>query len=763
MNEALLQARLVEMVRKALPMLPAELRVERYLSLRLGHHAIKIDGAPAGPDVLVRGRLDVLVLHRDRALLLFELKAPNGPIGNADVAQALSYARAMEKMPPLVVVTNGNETRIASTYDGAALDPASLQELERTLSSAANLAASDANDAIRALLGRDARLWAGIFSDWNGRTRRGATAPARTVSRPLCDGFQIPREATKHVRELVEQGAHVVTVIGPPLAGLTNILAELESDPPDGAAVLWLDPSSARGPLQHIANRLAKELSVTIGPDDIRRWLQTAYPDGDSARLVLALDGAPDNLEEIVDLTTGTRIALVIALGENLYERLVRRDGRKEATLFGRATKTVSALPLNDAELAAALDLLAERHRVVFYPGVEYSPELRLPRMFRTLLAVLPTQRALSSTSSEAVSVMAPMTDPRRLRLASKTWASVPELANDLRRLAEAFLDEAEAQVGNLDWVTRTYGKPSVDFGEAERLLGETRLQRLRTQGFVSLLDDRVLGARALVRVEELFAFALATVLARTAAKERLEPASFAKRAIKHVSALSAGAATGALAILLRGQDDESFLVAVLQSLLEDHPTVEIAGEGRRMALLTSDGPINLEFGEGMRERLVGNITPWVVLSFLLGEELGASKAGHSRNLELFIQIGRVPLFLHHVEPARLEHVQPFPLHSIDGFGDVLCTHAGLVEPITQAMVAHAHRAPHEFDLLAKCAVGEEEFFLASRVQAAARLVASAVDTKIAETARQVDLRVREYLDRYFREGDEHAEPEPWR
>lgn len=165
MNEALLQARLVEMVRRALPMLPAELRVEQHLSLRLGHHAISIDGVPAGPDVLVRGRLDLLVLHRDRALLLFELKAPDVPIGDADVAQALSYARAMAQMPPLVVVTNGNQLRIVSTYDGAPLDPTALQDLEGTLSSAARLAASDANDAIRALLGRDARLWAGVFAN----------------------------------------------------------------------------------------------------------------------------------------------------------------------------------------------------------------------------------------------------------------------------------------------------------------------------------------------------------------------------------------------------------------------------------------------------------------------------------------------------------------------------------------------------------------------------------------------------------------------
>lgn len=762
MSEALLQARLVETVRKALPMLPATLQVERYLSLRLGHHAITIDGAPAGPDVLVRGRLDLLVLHRDRPLLLFELKAPDIPLGDADVAQALSYARAMVKMPPLVVVTNGNQVRIASTYDGAQLNEAALGDLERTLAAAAALAASDANDSIRALLGRDARLWAAIFSDWNGRTRRGATGPARAISNPLCDGFQIPREATREVCTLVEQGAHVVAVTGPPLAGLTNVLAELESAPPNDAAILWLGPSPARSPLQHIANRLTRELSLAISSDDVRRWLQTAYAETESARLVLALDGAPENLEEIVDLTAQTRVSLVLALGENLYARLARRDGREEATVFGAAAKVVRLLPLSDAELAAAIELLAATHRVVFYPGVQYSPELRLPRMLRTLLAVVPAQRQ-SSPTEETLSVMAPLTDPRRLRLASKTWAQLPEVANDLRRLAEAYFADADEQADNPAWLTRTYGMPSVDFGEAERLLGEGRLQRLSDQGFISLLDDPVLGARALVRVEEVFAFAIGTVLARTAAKERLAAEAFANRVTKHVSALPAGAATGALSILLRGQDDEQFLVAVLRCLVDDHPTVEIAGEGRRLALLTSDGPINLVFGEGMREQLVGNLIPWIVLSFLLGEELGAAEGGLSRNLGLFIQVGRAPLFLQHVEPAKLEHVRPYPLHTIEGLGDVLCTHAGLVEPITQAMVAHAHRAHTEFGLLAKYAVEHDEFFLASRVHTAARLVSSAADEEVAATAAQVEARVTDYLNLHFREGDIHAEPEKWR
>jgi hypothetical protein len=61
-NEAELQWSLVARVRAALPLLPANIKLERFLQLRVGHQALKIDGTALEPGV-VRGRYDVLDVH----------------------------------------------------------------------------------------------------------------------------------------------------------------------------------------------------------------------------------------------------------------------------------------------------------------------------------------------------------------------------------------------------------------------------------------------------------------------------------------------------------------------------------------------------------------------------------------------------------------------------------------------------------------------------------------------------------------------------
>ena len=60
-NEADLPARLEARIRTALPLLPAEVKLEHRLHLRLGHHIIVIDGLKSYKDG-IRGRYDVLVL-----------------------------------------------------------------------------------------------------------------------------------------------------------------------------------------------------------------------------------------------------------------------------------------------------------------------------------------------------------------------------------------------------------------------------------------------------------------------------------------------------------------------------------------------------------------------------------------------------------------------------------------------------------------------------------------------------------------------------
>src|SRR5712691_8172710 len=101
-NEAEFQARLEARIRAALPLLPAKVKLERHLRLRLGHRTVVLDGAETQENVS-RGRYDVLVMSEGKPLLLVELKAPGVALGDDDARQALSYARLPEPIVPLVL------------------------------------------------------------------------------------------------------------------------------------------------------------------------------------------------------------------------------------------------------------------------------------------------------------------------------------------------------------------------------------------------------------------------------------------------------------------------------------------------------------------------------------------------------------------------------------------------------------------------------------------------------------------------------------
>lgn len=151
-TEAELQARLEMRIRAALPLLPAQIKMERYLRLRLGHRVLVIDGLnPVGDTI--HGRYDVLVLKDGKPLLIAELKAPGITLGEDDIRQALSYARLHELIVPLVLVTNGTITLLRRTYDGAELAASDVaaDRLSSVLNVAAALAASASENAVRTL------------------------------------------------------------------------------------------------------------------------------------------------------------------------------------------------------------------------------------------------------------------------------------------------------------------------------------------------------------------------------------------------------------------------------------------------------------------------------------------------------------------------------------------------------------------------------------------------------------------------------------
>lgn len=113
----------------------------------------------------IGGRLDILVGHRDRNLAVIELKHVGQELTDADRDQGISYARLLPEIAPIVIVTNGIETRIYNTYTKQLWQPETLDELkiEFLFQSSAKLAASDQDDAVRMLIAGNADIWSQVI------------------------------------------------------------------------------------------------------------------------------------------------------------------------------------------------------------------------------------------------------------------------------------------------------------------------------------------------------------------------------------------------------------------------------------------------------------------------------------------------------------------------------------------------------------------------------------------------------------------------
>lgn len=100
-----------------------ELRHQLRFKLRLGRTVLD-----AGVADYVEGRADVIVYQADVALAVLELKREGLPLTKDDEEQGRSYA--LLSQAPLLVITNGADTKIFQTHDMAPLAGSAIDATE---------------------------------------------------------------------------------------------------------------------------------------------------------------------------------------------------------------------------------------------------------------------------------------------------------------------------------------------------------------------------------------------------------------------------------------------------------------------------------------------------------------------------------------------------------------------------------------------------------------------------------------------------------
>jgi hypothetical protein len=450
--EAQLEAAISQVLAERFPWLKAaEIQHQIGFEVQLGHGPVPSNGTEAW---MKRGKADIIVSRNGQAILLMELKRTDLRLLPADDKQALSYARLLTPMPPFTIVTNGHDTRIFDTLSAQPWTASDVTEeaFTATIKNISEIAAEDKRNAIKTLMGSGTDIWPQAVRLATERVIYELTMTGTNLTRPLSPNFSIPRRATRDLAAKV-MGDHKLTLlVGDPLIGKTNVIAQLANALPSGEGVVLLSEQSPTDIPVAVANFLTQTLSWPATGDDARNWLlKISHEDG--PRLVLAFDNfdaandaARTAIEELTSSTFGKNLHLLLCLDKSGATNLVQSNGRNESVL-GRRAQRVEVEQLSDREFGAASNALNAKG-IGFMPGAQYSAELRQPWLLQAhvgrigavpanAVAVIPSLMSIDLISATRQR----FTDPELRRCFHALASAVVEDAQNCERTAEEILE----------------------------------------------------------------------------------------------------------------------------------------------------------------------------------------------------------------------------------------------------------------------------------------------------------------------------------
>jgi hypothetical protein len=714
--EADLESRLAEALAVAFPNIPRNGLVEqRRFTVRLGHETHEFDSAAQWEK---SGRADILIFYKERPLAVLEIKREDLGLTHADYEQAQSYANQITPRPPLVIVTNGNETRTYDANTGQAWsggDDAG-KAVARLLANAAKVAASDMRWAIEALMGREIGVWPRVVRASTAALIAEMTDSPGRAERPFARGLLLPRLATFKATKALQSGSTFTVIEGAPLTGKTNLLRELalRTADSDELAVLMLR-GSGPGLFQSLANLFAAELEWNLTVDDVRQWLRRMSSGAVGPALVIAVDSVNPgtamaaDLQELASLRPGAKIRVILTTDQP--EGLAKAsNGRTETALGAHATR-IELGPLGLQEFKVAQTVL-RRAKIFFSDGAEYSEDYRAPWVLRTIYDHVACDRRFADP---AWAVMLPASLGLLLvDAARETYAGQTDLLHGYRLLARDALLDPHAHSDELA-LAATNGFVV----RQDALSGEARdsLAGLKAAGWVRTYrhagrEDVVVPTLPAAYLIEL-ADAAGDELGRRA---EADPHAAGVWLGERLEAVYLGDLVGAQAIRSLADKTGGFRAGIVDGLLSIEPRERLV-ENALIALAAPDGRlvhIKIENGKAWlsdrhgtvygkevelgaeRSRMYADRTAWMILGQFA--RLPTAPVGDDRrrmDAWVLLNIGRCPFPLLRANEEGLGHLE----HDLGELGQVLCQEQGPIEAATQAMADLLSREWADADL----------------------------------------------------------------
>jgi len=715
-TEADLEAAIRQTISRVFPNLSdGDIRHQIKFSFTFGHATIKIDGAAGYKS---QARADIILFRGETPLAVLELKREGNLLVAGDEAQGLSYARVLNPMAPLVIVTNGQDVRILDSYTGKALKQTSIsaEEFSAVVAAAANVARGNVKESIQTLMGTNPQVWRQAVEHVTDATIAELTAKPDAPALPFVDGFLLSRTATSVVLDHLEKGDRLILVEGPPLIGKSNVLRDFSGRARTGATFASLLVEASRvGVIQSLANVLADKLNWPVTREEARNWLMRLSK-SDGPALVLAIDGLNVRqsgiLTEIEELTSsrfGNGLRLVISVDDSAVQQLLVASNSRASSPIGRRARRVPVDRLDDSEFQKALKTLWAM-RIRMMEGAGSARELRFPWALRSMVWSIMQDPRHQDPSFAAVA--APMLGVRLIQQARDQFTD-PELRRKFRELASALLKDAQKRKRPMSLILESMGIFMVRRKKLAKHMASVEIDDLIASGYLKPGTHSSGEPVLLVRLPELLASELALLIAtELTSYAKASPVGAAQWLAGVSICLPLGDIVSSQAIIDAATSDSGAIsLDFIGELLNTRPARKTLQAGARYAThlpglglvdftVKADGSLLAEFNgqrhllemdpdEGELDTVYGDFQSWMILSHLAAHPFVSVSNGEEERVDphILMEVGSADVVLRSVGPEM--QFNGVLTHDIPGAGCIVCHNAGIVEPITYALFSY--------------------------------------------------------------------------
>lgn len=745
LNENTLEARIDGILKQIFPTFKdVNVQHQKSFNIHFGHHNVLVDlNDPS--KYASRAIFDVLLTIDDKNIILLELKREGLALTTNDKEQGLSYARLVHPMPPITLISNGNENKFFNTYTKESLDCQEIDILflEKITESSFKLALNDYKEAVNTLLNNDNTVFSKIINQITESKFEMLSGQIDDFNIPICPEFQIERELLLDVEKLFANSNSLVGIVGYSFSGKTSLLYQFfKKINSDNNFLLYLDCYDHNySILQQLANHFSKNTKVLITKDKIREWLINSLSNNTTAKFYLLLDNfnneVPEEIKneiiELIDIFSGINQHTLYTIDEFNFKKIAFVENRRYKTIIGSQSKILKIEKFTDNEYYSSVNRMFDVFKVAIDHGGHFTQEYRHPRVQRHLVSVF--HRDLQD--GEYTKIIA-VPDLKLLELFANNKHYTKSVHRLYKKLCVCFFSEYEQRKNDPDLNIVSTGNGAVRINTFKKFYTND-LNELIKSSSVTIRELRNGLTVIIPKLPELIAYYSIAFIAKFISKEKsTDYKEICEKLINLVLPLPYSDIVATGVIMNLGYTGEIDLFSgLIQELIKIPPHKETIKKGTKVLMyIEGKGHVEIDFEDDINEGgFTADFLPFAILSQIAGYPLRLENtqeySEYAFHLYLLETIGSDKNFIPRTDLTFFEN--PFKSYEWEEIGVIVCGEEGIIEPIVQSIQKCFLDIPLEIERLYEKAIADNNFPLVWRIYLALRPLSEYSDLNIAQ------------------------------